>query len=51
MYDTDYEPPTIEQKVVFKPFYPSPAGYRLVEYRGSLSDAQLQEKNNLEKNV
>lgn len=47
MYDTDYEPESKEKEVIFKPFVPSPAGWRLIEYKGRLSQKQMDEQKKL----
>jgi len=47
MFDTDYEPETVEKDIIFKPFVKSPEGWRLIEYKGALSKRQAEYKNNL----
>jgi len=47
LYDTDYTPETDEIEVEFKAFVPSPKGYRMIEEKGLLSDAQNQYKQEM----
>lgn len=47
MFDTDYEPETVEKEITWKPFMKSPEGWRLIEYKGALSKRQAEYKTNL----
>ncbi|HNV97629.1 MAG TPA: zonular occludens toxin domain-containing protein [bacterium] len=49
MYDTNFEPEYKGRDVIFKPFIPSPAGWRLIEFKGKLTEEQKKEIEQLNK--
>lgn len=51
MYDTDYEPERKGKEVIWKPFIESPKGYRMIEWKGYLTEKQeIEKKEKMKKN-
>ena len=47
IYDTDYEPKFPDKTITWRPLVDSPKGYTKIAYKGTLSDEQLAQKQEL----